>query len=623
MSTPDPIVATPHDVLWWLPEFPPNPGGIGTFAQVTSAALHGEETAVSLLVGWDGPSDASIDGVRVLREPFRLTLEQRSPAQIMRMKRRINEIKAEIAPDVYHVHLCEPSPLLHLATTATAPAPTVVTLHNEVLNRVEFDNPESLTNRLMAESSAFVNCSVGAHHTNAGAAPQWAHRMVPLPNGIDPGPAPSPLPTTPTILGVGRLAEQKRFDRLIGAMPAVLAKVPDARLRIVGEGPEREALTALVDQLGVAAAVELAGFVARDTIPDELAAARVVVAPSAHEGLPFALLEAAAAGRPIVGSRIGGVDEAVVDGVSGTLIDQAVLDSDPQVLADAIVELLTSDDLAERYGAGARRHVEDELSLDLCAERHRQVYRAVTRSRVDVAVIVPAWNAERYIGEALDSILADLAATPDVTSRILVVDDGSTDRTAEIVRSYADRGVELFNQPNLGSGTARNSGMALTDSEFIAHFDTDDIWTPGRLSALLAPFRAEAEAGPPNDSPNDGPIEAVFGCANEFVEDDAPAGRVASIEPVRTRMATAALFRRDVHDRLGGFHLDRRNDQLAWGMMAVSAGLRYVQIEEVTMRRRIHATNISHKRPFTQDLSRVAVLKRALDAKRARAAVSS
>lgn len=616
-------VEDPKNVLWWLPEFPPNPGGISTFAGLTSRALRGKLADLTMFVGWDGPTDESVDGMRVIREPFRAALEQRNPAQVMRMKRRVSEVKTDVAPDVYHVHLCEPSPLLHLSTAATAPAPTVVTLHNEVLNRIDFADPDSLLHRLASVASTFINCSVGAHRANATAAPHWSHKMVPLPNGIDPGPPPSPMPSAPRILAVGKLVAQKGFERLIRSMPAVLAAVPDARLRILGDGSDRDALTALAASLGVAGQVELVGTVERDLVRTELDEARVVVAPSRHEGLPYALLEAAAAGRPIVASRIGGVDEAVADGVSGTLIDQALLDDDPTVLAGAIVDLLTSNDLADRYGRAARRHVEAHLSLDLCAERHLQVYRAVTRQSVDLVVLMPAWNAERHISAALDSILADLATTPDITWRLMVIDDGSTDRTADMVRSYAEQGVELFSQPNLGPGIARNSGLALTDSEFVAHFDSDDIWPSGRIAALLAPFRDEANRDAADDASHDGPLEAVFGAASEFIDDDAPTGRVAATNPVRTRMATAGIIRRSAHDRVGGFHLDAQNDQLAWATSALAGDLRYEQVDSVTWRRRIHASNRSHDRPFTEDVSRVAVIKRALDDRRARAAAAS
>lgn len=100
-----------------------------------------------------------------------------------------------------------------------------------------------------------------------------------------------------------------------------------------------------------------------------------------------------------------------------------------------------------------------------------------------ISVIIPAFNAERYLGEALDSVFAQ--GIEDL--EVLVVDDGSTDQTPALARSYG-RGVRLLAQKRSGSGAARNAGLAAATGELIAFLDADDVWVDGKTEAQLALF---------------------------------------------------------------------------------------------------------------------------------------
>lgn len=594
--------------FWWLSEYPPDQGGIGTFASHVTPALARNGHRPTLLVCQGGPDDVTADGVRLVREPVRDAFESGNPAAIMRARRRVAELKGEAEAALYHVHITDPTPILHLATDDVAPAPTIVTLHNELLDRFPTDDEESLMFRLLDRSNIIVCCSATSARLNTSASPRFAHRIVAVPNGIPITHDQLPLPNAPTILGIGRLVEQKAFHRAIATMPHVLRSRPDAHLRIVGEGPERGRLEALVDELGLHDAVSLPGHIDRASMVDEFTAAQVVVAPSVHEGLPYALLEAAMFGRPIVGTDIGGISDVVTDGRNGVLVAQDAVDADDTALASALLAVLDSDELAASFAAAGRQHVQQRLSLEACVRGYEHVYRATAQPRVDVAVIVPAYNAERHLAATLDSILSDLE-DPNlrhVSTQIIVVDDGSTDTTAAIAESYAERGVTTFSQPNLRGAMARNAGLALTNSEFVAHFDADDLWEPGRLRALLAPFEA--------DGGDD--LDAVFGRVVEFADHDAPVRADVVTEPRSARMPTLGLIRRSAHDRLGGFIPGQHNDQLGWSSLALGNGLRYTEIEAIGMRRRIHGTNLSHRFKFTSDTTRIDVIRRALAARR-------
>lgn len=97
-----------------------------------------------------------------------------------------------------------------------------------------------------------------------------------------------------------------------------------------------------------------------------------------------------------------------------------------------------------------------------------------------VSVIVPAYNAERYIGDAVDSILGQDYPHKEV----IVVDDGSTDGTVARLHEYGDR-IRLLHQPNSGAAAARNRGLAAARGEYLAFLDSDDIWLPGKLTAQV------------------------------------------------------------------------------------------------------------------------------------------
>ena len=101
-----------------------------------------------------------------------------------------------------------------------------------------------------------------------------------------------------------------------------------------------------------------------------------------------------------------------------------------------------------------------------------------------VSVIIPAYNAERYIAEAIDSVLGQTYSSRE----IIVVDDGSTDRTAEIVAGYAQT-VRLIQQQNRGPAAARNTGIREAHGEFVSFLDADDIWTRENLELQIAFLR--------------------------------------------------------------------------------------------------------------------------------------
>jgi glycosyltransferase involved in cell wall biosynthesis len=181
-----------------------------------------------------------------------------------------------------------------------------------------------------------------------------------IPNGIDLARFQHPVaPLSKRALGlsedvvaaitVGRLGPEKNLDFLLHAYVRVVDKVPDLRLVIVGRGPEEESLEALMRSLGLTSRVRLVGEVAYDEIPNWLAMADFFVLPSVSESHPLVVLEALAAGLPVVGIPSPGVEDTIVDGLNGLLSAQ-----DAGAFAVQMCHLAGDADLRGRLASGAR-----------------------------------------------------------------------------------------------------------------------------------------------------------------------------------------------------------------------------------------------------------------------------
>jgi glycosyltransferase involved in cell wall biosynthesis len=158
-------------------------------------------------------------------------------------------------------------------------------------------------------------------------------------------------PDETVIVMVGRVVPIKRVDRLLRAFVVANGQRADTRLYVIGDGSERPELEQQAASAGVAAAVTFLGW--RTDTPDWYAAADIVALSSDNEGTPLTLIEAGAAGRPVVATRVGGVADVVEDEVTGLL---ASVDDEP-ALAAALLRLVNDRGLADRLGRAAPDHV--------------------------------------------------------------------------------------------------------------------------------------------------------------------------------------------------------------------------------------------------------------------------
>lgn len=174
----------------------------------------------------------------------------------------------------------------------------------------------------------------------------------------------------PVVGTVGRLSPQKDPITALRAMRLVVDRHPNARFRWIGDGPMRSEIEEAVRALGLGGKVELAG--ARSDIPSELATLDVFVLSSRFEGLPRSLMEASAAGVPIVATRVDGVEEIVRDRVTGLVVDPG----DPEALAAAISETIAERGVAEQRARAALDAASAYSTAVMCA-RTADVYRSL------------------------------------------------------------------------------------------------------------------------------------------------------------------------------------------------------------------------------------------------------
>ncbi len=177
----------------------------------------------------------------------------------------------------------------------------------------------------------------------------------------------------PLLLSVGRLVYQKGHEYLVHAMPRILGRYPDTKAVICGEGALRSALERQISELGLEDCVKLLGN--RNDISQYLASADVFVLPSRWEGLPVALLEAMAAGLPVVATRVEGVDEVVENERQGLLVPP----QDSNALAEALLQLIGDPQLRKQMGAAARHRIQTHYTLDIMCEKYLQVMTSFVR----------------------------------------------------------------------------------------------------------------------------------------------------------------------------------------------------------------------------------------------------
>ena len=276
--------------------------------------------------------------------------------------------RRRVAPDVIHAHWWFPGGLVGTWLGGLSHLPLVTTLHGtdvRLAKSVAVARP--LFRHVITHSAKVTTVS----HWLAGEldtlVPNRSPVVAPMPVSTE---LFEPDGTSPRdgILFVGRLNAQKGLDQLLRALAGMKAK---AMLDVVGEGPARDSLGWLANELGVADRVRWHGQVKQSELPKFYQRARVLAVPSIDEGLGLVAVEAALCETPVVGFRSGGTPDVVRDGSTGILVDP----SDVPALSRALDDVLASEGRANSLGQSGRLYALANFAPESAALKYRSIYQ--------------------------------------------------------------------------------------------------------------------------------------------------------------------------------------------------------------------------------------------------------
>lgn len=187
------------------------------------------------------------------------------------------------------------------------------------------------------------------------------------------------LGSDPTALYVGRFARSKGIEYLIESFKSVVKKIPNAKLMLVGSGTREteESIKSLVHDLGLSSSIILAGKINDEDLPTVYASSDVLVLPSLVEGFGLVLLEAMAVGKPVVSTLVGPIPELISDGEQGLLVPRG----DSNALASAILTVLEDRSLAKKMGEKGRQRVLESFTFEKLASQMTTLYESQLMKR--------------------------------------------------------------------------------------------------------------------------------------------------------------------------------------------------------------------------------------------------
>lgn len=218
-----------------------------------------------------------------------------------------------------------------------------------------------------------------------------------------------------------------------------------------------------------------------------------------------------------------------------------------------------------------------------------------------VSVIIPVFNCERYIAEAIESVLAQTYRPIE----IIVIDDGSTDGTANIVKSFKED-ARYFYQPNSGPPVARNKGLRMAKGNVISFLDADDLWSKNKLKIQLSHLSSDSS-------------EIILGHEQLIYQIKGVNGKPdLEVFPVSqfTFCLGSGVYRRSVFDKVGFFDETLFCcDDWDWFKRARELGISMVIIQEVTLFYRRHRHNLTNQKELETHYM-IRMLKRSIDRRR-------
>lgn len=227
----------------------------------------------------------------------------------------------------------------------------------------------------------------------------------------------------------------------------------------------------------------------------------------------------------------------------------------------------------------------------------------ITGKETLISVVMPVFNGETYIVEAVESVLSQSTFRFD----LIIVDDGSTDHTASIACKFGPL-IRYCYQMHSGISAARNKGVQMAQGDFLAFLDADDLWTKNKTNLQWKAFEKEPE------------LDMVFGNVRQFISPDLSEDEKANINiPVETlagQVPGSMLIRKKSFLRVGLFKEELKlGEFIDWYARAVELNLKSIMLPDIVLERRIHKTNTGILQR-NQRSGYVHALKAALDRRR-------
>ena len=221
-----------------------------------------------------------------------------------------------------------------------------------------------------------------------------------------------------------------------------------------------------------------------------------------------------------------------------------------------------------------------------------------------ISVIIPVYNCDRYLAQAIESVLAQTYQPME----IIVVDDGSTDNSGAVAKNFGSS-VRYYFHDNSGLGATRNRGIELAQGNFLAFIDADDLWVENKLSHQIAAFETNPQ------------LDIVFGLAQQFISpelDETTKSKIhCSTEPMSGCIPSAMLIKRDAFWSVGLFETNwKLGEFIDWYAKAMEQSLKSFMLPEIVLKRRLHNTNMGI-RDCQHRTDYVRILKASLDRRRA------
>jgi glycogen(starch) synthase len=356
-------------ILYWTQHYRPYIGGVEILAVHVLPLLRarGHELKVATSHGdLDLPDVEEMDGIEVHRFRFAEALASRDPALVLDVRGRVAALKKAWRPDLVQINLSDASAFFHLRTAGDERTVLAMRVAPEGCRAGDGTVLGSLLER--ADRVTVSSKAVGEEL--AALSPSVRPRMHVITDAFPaPDLEPSPLPLNPPrVLCLGRVVEHKGFDLVVDAM----RDVPGAELTIAGDGPARAALEEQAAALGGRA--RFTGWVDPADVAALIDEHTVLCVPSRwHESFGLVPLQGALGARPVIASAVGGLPEAVLDGVTGVVVPP----EDPAALAAALRSLLADPATAARLGAAGRERALTEFSLEAHVDAYDNLYAEV------------------------------------------------------------------------------------------------------------------------------------------------------------------------------------------------------------------------------------------------------